>query len=88
MDPSGRGVCGRSHAGIGGFESRRRHGYLPCGCCVLSGRGFSAGMITHRSPQCPMSVITKPRKGDMTRNHVEAPQKKKIIVLIDFVKMY
>ena len=35
-------VCGRSLAGIAGFECRRGHG---CQSCVLSGRGLCDGPI-------------------------------------------
>ena len=70
-------VCGHSLAGIVG--SNPAGGMDIClvdvVCCQVEVSGV--GMITHRSPQCPMSVITKPRKETMIRNRVEEPQKKK-----------
>jgi len=49
-DPSGRAVWGvglRSLAcWVRGFESRQGYGYLPCECCVLSGRSLCVGLIT------------------------------------------
>jgi len=37
--------CGRSLAGIVGFESCRWHECVSCECCVLSGKGLCVGLI-------------------------------------------
>jgi len=51
-----------------GFESRRRHGYLSCVCCVLSGRCLCVKPITRREESyrvcvCVfLNVILKPQQ--------------------------
>jgi hypothetical protein len=50
-------VCGRSLAGIPGFESRRGHGSMSCACRVLSGRGLCAGLITRAEECCRVWYI-------------------------------